>query len=1393
MKRRVVSIVLVLAMLLSMVPTSVFAKDVPTGGDDVVNYVSLGDSMTNGYGLPGYDHNSGVADYGEGAYPNQFADKLVEQGYVVNHAQLAMSGIRTEDIHWLLEFDYNDANLIKAVDEFVTENNKKNEVWDQEKWETYFDCGDYWTVNEICNHPRTDATFAHIAGVAYKTDECEDSHNTATPTALVEFPGTVKKDGSYTRAEKIAVIAKYYQENVTAADVISLSVGNGNLGVFGFGRILEAIGFHDTKTYENYNYEDVLRECLPEMQEQLKGLIAEIKVMAAKMEEFGALTENEKLLDVMIYIAVSLAMNYAGTLDAILQMNEDVEIILIPVMNTFGDDYATVAGKLTIGDLLGLVIDPLNKFIAGLPTYMQVTNHEVYKDAKFYWAESTKSIECMVATYSYPLTNPIIRDRFVESIVGYCDCDKNCDAAGKDPAECEDWEDGMIWGMLGKKVVRVTLSEIEAYEALGGVVTDEMGEEEKAAVLAAKDAAKLAYAAANADKAMSISMYLAFEKAVVEGKDNPVTLDSVFGLGALFDPEAESPFDPIMAEFYAQAAIDGAAKLENVVNFVVTASEGKLDGQKVQILLGNEVAIKSYVWNNIGHSMGNHLHNNIDDLLACDIEDHGYGCKDVRNAYAALKTDYAKYLFTAQVAATINEMMGDPAVIKILHKGYLADESAETETTENWTDAVYEAVAAIANNLFSAGLTAEAVKSLYMAADKDQAIYAIVAAMANSDAITAETVETLYNNWEYISGSADETMQAAYNGVCMLKENLATLVGGVDLINANKKAITEGADSMFAIKDTVESLCTLLVMPETLGACVAKSELAGLLALFARCVIGNGIGAHPSQAGHDTLAANVIAAYCGDENGDDWTAEDETDSNIGFEQWPVAKEIISALTAQGLLNDDQILAIAFAAYESYKANGEVVMADIIDIVYAQMIGEESTNTAAAKLEILKTVCYTLDLPAEYKAYVALAEELGAALDAYVTDDQAIAIINYVYGEISDKGVEGINPNAVADYIFETVFFADITDADRIAIIGVVYDALGINSEKDNKYLNALEGVIEFLYESEYMNDEQAFLIVNYVYWSVSDGVVTNDELREIAAWIYTVLFEGGYSMYAEFDWSDYDPSLPAADKLTVIMGIYNELKDNDVIVVEPNSELEVIDDLVVSLAGANGEGGLLEAEELVNVLDTVFVALIVENKTPEEALPDITEAVKETAAALPLDKQMEVIAKVAESVEKLGNVEGGSGLIPDGIIPGVGGGEGAGSGISMTEITRYLKIVQKVVENLRAENLWTEYADMKYAEITGELFSLLMGSAGDLDPAKLADTMFAMLFQQPGHTLEQKIRIVVVIYETLDDEGVINEAIDYVDENYYQDAVEDILAENKDTILAYIKAAKVAI
>ena len=74
-----------------------------------MNYVSIGDSMSNGYGFDGYaqgtdahDFLNGVGTYGAGAYPTQLENYFKGLGYDVDHTKLGVSALRAEDLLYLL-------------------------------------------------------------------------------------------------------------------------------------------------------------------------------------------------------------------------------------------------------------------------------------------------------------------------------------------------------------------------------------------------------------------------------------------------------------------------------------------------------------------------------------------------------------------------------------------------------------------------------------------------------------------------------------------------------------------------------------------------------------------------------------------------------------------------------------------------------------------------------------------------------------------------------------------------------------------------------------------------------------------------------------------------------------------------------------------------------------------------------------------------------------------------------------------------------------------------------------------------------------------------------------------------------------------------------------------
>ena len=126
--KRILVLVMTFAMLLStFAPTlGVFAEELHNHAEgnkndkDTLDYVSVGDSMTNGIGMPGYDEtvhegstnvgSNGYLEEAKDAYPSQFAAWLEEYtGKKVNLTQLATSAARAEDVWYILNHGTENA------------------------------------------------------------------------------------------------------------------------------------------------------------------------------------------------------------------------------------------------------------------------------------------------------------------------------------------------------------------------------------------------------------------------------------------------------------------------------------------------------------------------------------------------------------------------------------------------------------------------------------------------------------------------------------------------------------------------------------------------------------------------------------------------------------------------------------------------------------------------------------------------------------------------------------------------------------------------------------------------------------------------------------------------------------------------------------------------------------------------------------------------------------------------------------------------------------------------------------------------------------------------------------------------------------------------------------
>ena len=316
--RSVIASVLVICMMFSIFPTAAFAQG------ETINYVSIGDSMANGYGFVGYNQTSddrGVYDvmtgegmYGIDAYPLQFEEYLEGKGYNVNHTKLATSAMLAEDLLFLLD--------------------GRDEA--QDGWNGFRDYVGTYSVEELKPHFQNAITEADVITLGIGN----------------------------------ASFGAYMLDKVTSA-----------LGVFGVSLDEdEMVDFE--QAIEVLVLDEEQYALAMKVHDDLRAEFSDA-VPAEYIEEFNL----DQVVDVVSYTAVSYVVNYKLLMEKIMEMNPDAEIVLVGLLNTtYGMNVTDENGEvlLAIGDVMDGAFSALNAYMAGLPAVMQAAGE--WQDAKFYYS-----------------------------------------------------------------------------------------------------------------------------------------------------------------------------------------------------------------------------------------------------------------------------------------------------------------------------------------------------------------------------------------------------------------------------------------------------------------------------------------------------------------------------------------------------------------------------------------------------------------------------------------------------------------------------------------------------------------------------------------------------------------------------------------------------------------------------------------------------------------------------------------------------------------------------------------------------------------------------------------------------------------------------------------------
>ena len=320
--RKALSFFLAVLMVFGVASTGLIV--VAQENDNTINYVSIGDSMANGYGFVGYKQDSndrndydfmtGKGMYGDGAYPNQFEAYLESKGYTVNHTKLAASAMLAEDLLYLLggREEFNDG------------------------WGGYKDYVGTYTDDELMPYIQNAITEADIITMGIGNAAFGAFLLNRITDALGVFGASLDED-----------------EKVNFEDAIA---------------VLEL----DAEQYEL-------------VMNVYNGLVA--KLVAEVPAEIADEYNLDEIVDLISYTVASYVVNYKLLVEKILEMNPDVEIVLVGLLNTtYGMNVTDDNGEviLPFGDVMDDMFEALNAYMAGIPAIMQAKGDA--DEAKIYYA-----------------------------------------------------------------------------------------------------------------------------------------------------------------------------------------------------------------------------------------------------------------------------------------------------------------------------------------------------------------------------------------------------------------------------------------------------------------------------------------------------------------------------------------------------------------------------------------------------------------------------------------------------------------------------------------------------------------------------------------------------------------------------------------------------------------------------------------------------------------------------------------------------------------------------------------------------------------------------------------------------------------------------------------------
>ncbi len=310
MSKKILSIILVVAMLLTVLPLSVFAKD-----DGKFNYVSIGDSTTNGFGFSSYYKDGkdvrGFNQVVPEAYPALITEMLKKEGKDVELHQFAGSALRNDDLHAILDENHIDDDYTGRVFAgHYKAANSKGEEW-FETWGKLIDAG---------------------------VTDCATGEK---------------------------VLRDAFRSEIADADLITYYLGSNSFGTFITGALT------DNRYGDSDNLQDLLAHLgipkeqinVAEIRQKFMGFLTAQLANQVDIEAFDK--QFGTYVDLFVQSYVGCVVYFTKNIEIIRKLNPDCDIVVVGLHNYVDFLKADFNGQIVdLGDFYGKILELANIYMA---------------------------------------------------------------------------------------------------------------------------------------------------------------------------------------------------------------------------------------------------------------------------------------------------------------------------------------------------------------------------------------------------------------------------------------------------------------------------------------------------------------------------------------------------------------------------------------------------------------------------------------------------------------------------------------------------------------------------------------------------------------------------------------------------------------------------------------------------------------------------------------------------------------------------------------------------------------------------------------------------------------------------------------------------------------------